>query len=117
MLDNHLSKNNYAYLTGDKCTIADIAHWGWIAGAGWAGIDVEEFPTLKAWEERMLQRPGVEKGRHVPEPHKIKEMMKDEKAAAEAAGMHLSSALPSSCHANDLSSECKGVGADRKSVV
>ena len=55
----------------------DLAHWGWIAAAGWAGIDIDEFPTLKAWEERMAARQGVEKGRHVPDPHKIKELLKD----------------------------------------
>ena len=25
----------------------------------------------------MAARPGVEKGRHVPDPHKIKELLKD----------------------------------------
>ncbi|KAF2183244.1 glutathione S-transferase [Zopfia rhizophila CBS 207.26] len=77
ILDKHLSTNKIPYLTGEKCTIADIAHWGWVASAGWAGIDIDEFPTLKAWEDRMLARPGVEKGRHVPDPHKIKEVLKD----------------------------------------
>lgn len=88
VLDKHLSSNNIPYLTGEKCTIADIAHWGWIASAGWAGIDIDDFPALKAWEDRMAARPGVEKGRHVPDPHKIKELLKDkakmEKQAAEA---------------------------------
>jgi glutathione S-transferase len=73
-------------LVGDKCTIADIAHWGWIAGAGWAGVNIDDFPTLKAWEERMLQRPGVEKGRHVPSPHTVKERLKDSKKIEEDAG-------------------------------
>lgn len=67
----------------------DIAHWGWVTAAFWAGVDIDEFPHLKAWEERMLARPGVEKGRHVPEPHRMKEMAKKdpkeiEKAAAAA---------------------------------
>lgn len=64
-------------MVGGKCTIADIAHWGWVTAAGWAGVDIEEFPHLKAWEERMLKRPGVEKGRHVPSPHRMKEMLAD----------------------------------------
>lgn len=63
MLDKHLATSASAYLVGEKCTIADIAHWGWVTAAGWAGVDIEEFPHLKAWEERMLERPGVEKGR------------------------------------------------------
>jgi len=55
----------------------DISHYGWVASAGWAGVNIDDFPTLKAWEERMTARPGVEKGRHVPDPHTIKELLKD----------------------------------------
>jgi glutathione S-transferase len=83
-LDKHLADTKQDYLVGNKCTIADIAHWGWIAAAGWAEIDIEEFTHLKAWEERMLQRPAVEKGRNVPSKHTIKEMAKD-KATMDAA--------------------------------
>ena len=86
VLDKHLAEGNKEYLVGNKCTIADIAHWGWISSAAWAGVDIEEFPALKAWEERMLARPGVEKGRHVPDPHgKLKEILKDPKKAEEYA--------------------------------
>ncbi|KAJ5386603.1 hypothetical protein N7509_009144 [Penicillium cosmopolitanum] len=88
VLDKHLAKSKSGYLVGDHVSIADISHWGWIAAAGWAGIDIEEFPHLKAWEERMAQRPATEKGRHVPSPHTVKEVLKDkaatEKAAAES---------------------------------
>ena len=48
-------------------------------------MDIDEFPHLKAWDERMLKRTGVERGRHVPEPHKIKELLKDKKATEEHA--------------------------------
>jgi glutathione S-transferase len=65
--------------------IKDLAHYGWIASAGWAGIDIDEFPTLKAWEERMTARPAVEKGRHVPDPHTIKELLKDKAKMEEHA--------------------------------
>ncbi|EPS30079.1 Glutathione S-transferase-like protein tpcF [Penicillium oxalicum] len=88
VLDDHLAKSKSGYLVGDRATIADISHWGWVAAAGWAGIDIEEFPNLKAWEERMAARPALEKGRHVPSPHTIKELLKDkaamEKSAAQA---------------------------------
>ncbi|KAF2001754.1 glutathione S-transferase II [Amniculicola lignicola CBS 123094] len=88
VIDTHLSKNNYDYLTGSKCTIADIAHWGWVAAAGWAGIDITKFPALQAWEDRMAARPGVEKGRHVPDPHTMKALLKNkeemEKHAAQS---------------------------------
>ncbi|XPS81309.1 Glutathione transferase [Ascochyta lentis] len=77
VLDKHLASDKRPYLTGEKCTIADISHWGWVAAAGWAGVEIEDYPNLKAWEERMAERSGVEKGRHVPDPHKIKELLKD----------------------------------------
>ena len=80
VLDTHLSDAKTEYLVGDKCTISDIAHWGWVAGAGWAGIDIDEFPNLKAWEERMLKRPAVERGRNVPSPHRMKELLADKEA-------------------------------------
>lgn len=88
VLEQRLANSKSGYLVGDHVSIADISHWGWIAAAGWSGVDIEEFPHLKAWEERMAARPGVEKGRHVPSPHTIKEVLKDkaevERRAAEA---------------------------------
>lgn len=74
VLNKHLEKSTSGYLVGDKCTIADIAHWGWIAAAFWAGVEIDDFPALKAWEERMLARPAVEKGRHIPDRHGIKDL-------------------------------------------
>ena len=49
-----------------------------MSAAAWSGVDIDEFPHLKAWEARMLARPGVERGRHVPSPHRMKEMTKEE---------------------------------------
>jgi len=88
VLDDHLKTSTSGYLVGDKCTIADIAHWGWISAAFWAGVEINDFPNLKAWEDRMAARPGTQKGKDVPTPHqkpdpvKSKEAM--ERAAAEA---------------------------------
>ena len=72
-------------MVGSKCTIADIAHWGWVAAAGWAGVELDDFPHLKRWEERMMARPAVERGRHVPDPHRIKELLKDKEATERKA--------------------------------
>lgn len=80
VLDKHLQKSTSGYLVGEKCTIADIAHWPWVYGSFLAGVDIDEFPSLKAWTERMLARPGVEKGRHVPDPHKLEDLYKKWKA-------------------------------------
>ena len=56
---------------------------GWICVSGWAGVELDDFPTLKAWEERMAARPGVEKGRHVPERHTHKELLQDKERMKE----------------------------------
>ncbi|KAI5865428.1 glutathione S-transferase [Durotheca rogersii] len=86
-LETQLNASKSGYLVGDRCTSADIASWGWVAGARWAGVDIEEFPLLKQWVERMLKRPGVEKGRNVPSSHPyeshqgLTEEELDEKAA------------------------------------
>ncbi|KAI1642873.1 glutathione S-transferase [Daldinia loculata] len=68
-LETQLKSSTSGYLVGDRCTNADISCWGWVAAAKWAGIDMDEFPILNEWVERMLKRPGVEKGRHVPSQH------------------------------------------------
>ncbi len=46
VLNTQLEKSTSGYLVGDKCTIADIAHYGWITAAAWAGVDIDEFPSL-----------------------------------------------------------------------
>ena len=85
VLEKHLKDAGTPYLVGDKCTIADIAHYGWITGSAWAGVDLGAFPTLKAWDERMGERPGVAKGRDVPTPSKLKEILKDKEATEKHA--------------------------------
>ncbi|KAI1206274.1 glutathione S-transferase [Annulohypoxylon truncatum] len=65
-LETQLKSSTSGYVVGDRCTSADIACWGWVASAKWAGIDMAEFPVLHQWVERLLKRPGLEKGRHVP---------------------------------------------------
>ena len=53
---------------------------GWISAGGWAGINIDDFPTLKKWEERMWARPAVQKGANVPDPYKLKELLQDKEA-------------------------------------
>jgi len=85
ILDQHLSGSKSGYLVGDRCTIADIAHWGWVHAAHWAGVEIEKFPHLMAWEERMGKRPAVDKGRNIPDQDRMPELKRDkEKADREA---------------------------------
>lgn len=68
VLDKHLKEKNGGYLVGEKCTIADIAHFGWVSSAHWAGVEIEDFPELHKWQQLMDSRPAVKKGKDVPEP-------------------------------------------------
>jgi len=56
-----------------------------VAAAGWAQVNIDEFPELKKWEERMEQRPAVQKGKDVPDPFRLKELLKDPKMMEEIA--------------------------------
>jgi len=38
---------------------------------------IDDFPVLKAWEERMWAREAVKKGANVPSPYKMKELLAD----------------------------------------
>lgn len=49
------------YLAGEY-SIADMAAWPWILPEG-QGQNLDDFPNLKAWVERIRERPAVRKGR------------------------------------------------------
>jgi GST-like protein len=49
------------YLAGDY-SIADMACIGWVNSYKNQGQDLDDFPNLKAWFERMHARPAVSKG-------------------------------------------------------
>ncbi len=49
------------YICGDY-SIADMACIGWANGYERQGIDIAEFPDLKAWLDRMNARPAVARG-------------------------------------------------------
>ncbi|KAH8198604.1 hypothetical protein TruAng_007236 [Truncatella angustata] len=84
-LDTALKESESGYLVGDKATIADFASWGWVAHAAGSGVDINEFPALKRWRDLLLSRPGLEKGRQVPSPHKALEQENQSEADIAAA--------------------------------
>jgi len=45
-----------------KYSIADMALVGWVNGWSRQGQNIEEFPSLKAWLERVKGRPAVQRG-------------------------------------------------------
>ncbi|KIW64465.1 hypothetical protein PV04_09397 [Phialophora macrospora] len=68
VLERHLSRRDggSSYLVGEKATIADFSVLSWVLFADWAGVDIAEFPHLRAWEERVCAIPGVIRGTEVP---------------------------------------------------
>jgi GSH-dependent disulfide-bond oxidoreductase len=52
------------YLAGSY-SIADMACVGWASRWRRQGQDLEQFPRLKRWLERMLARPAVYRGMHI----------------------------------------------------
>ncbi len=57
ILDAELAK--HPYVSGDSFTVADIA-CGIFAGYRWFNFPIErpDFPNVKAWYERLVQRPA-----------------------------------------------------------
>lgn len=64
ILDSHLK--NTDYLVGNKYSIADIASFGWVNMLRFSGVDLDDFPNLKAWWKRISARPTVQRGLSVP---------------------------------------------------
>jgi glutathione S-transferase len=65
VLEARLSEREY--LVGDKYSIADMSTFTWVRWAPWAGIELDEFPKLKAWSEKIESREAVKKGLKVPD--------------------------------------------------
>jgi GST-like protein len=54
------------YLAG-RYSIADIAAWTWSRNWKRQGQEIDDFPDMKAWHERIAARPAVQRGRVVGE--------------------------------------------------
>ncbi|KAI1475557.1 glutathione S-transferase GstA [Daldinia eschscholtzii] len=67
VLDKELSSS--PFVGGDRLTIADIAVFIYAYSLKWCGVNIDEFPNVKAWREKLLQRPGFQKGIQVPKPY------------------------------------------------
>ncbi len=68
VLDKRLEGRDF--VAGDY-SMADIAVWPWIARFEWQTIDLNEFPRVRDWYMRIVERPAVQKGYVVPNPQEI----------------------------------------------
>ncbi len=67
VLDGRLEGRDF--ITGDRrgmYSIADIATWPWISRFEWQGIDLNDYPNVRAWYTRIARREAVIRGYHVP---------------------------------------------------
>ena len=57
MLERRLEKS--AYVAGEDYTIADMAIWPGRASAFVIGMGLDDWPAMRAWFERIRERPAV----------------------------------------------------------
>ena len=47
-----------SWLVGETCTIADLGCWGRMVFMAEGGLDIERWPNLVAWRDRLRAMPG-----------------------------------------------------------
>jgi GST-like protein len=60
VIDKRLSQSEW--LGCDEYSIADIATFPWLRSWKNQGVDLDDYPHLKAWFERIEARPAVQRG-------------------------------------------------------
>jgi GST-like protein len=53
------------WLACGEYTIADMATMPWVRAPERQGVDIDDFPAVKKWRERILERPAVKKALEV----------------------------------------------------
>ncbi|KAK4241742.1 P-loop containing nucleoside triphosphate hydrolase protein [Achaetomium macrosporum] len=68
ILNARLADRDYVAGPGrGKYSIADMSLLGWVNNSGAIGLDLPgQFPNVKAWLDRLLARPAVQRGLTVP---------------------------------------------------
>jgi GST-like protein len=59
LLEQRLAQ--FEWLNGQSYSIADIAHFGWVRIAGYAGLNLRDFPAASDWVARIAMRPAVQR--------------------------------------------------------
>ena len=85
VLDTRLGQSEY--LAGGY-SIADIANWSWVHGYKWSGVSIDGLDNLRRWLDLVGARPAVKRGKDVPEPTDLEEMIrKADESAAKVRGI------------------------------
>ncbi len=64
VMNKHLQKREYL---AQDYSIADIATYPWVARYEWHKVDLNDFPAVKRWFDRISARPAVQAGMKVPQ--------------------------------------------------
>jgi len=64
VMDRHLEHQDY--LANDY-SIADIATYPWVARHDWHKVELDDFPAVKRWFDRIGARPAVQAGMRIPQ--------------------------------------------------
>ena len=60
VLDSQLKKSEW--VACDEYTIADMSIMPWLRAPDRQGVDIEKFPHVKRWRDRIAERPAVQRG-------------------------------------------------------
>ncbi|KAI1350946.1 glutathione S-transferase [Xylaria sp. FL0043] len=67
VLDKQLGSS--PFVAGDQMTVADFAVFIFAHSTRWCGIDISNYPNVKAWHDKLAQRPAFQKALQVPVPY------------------------------------------------
>lgn len=66
MLDDQLRESGGPFVLGARITLVDVACFAYAASAYWANTDVSDMPNLRAWIDRLHERPSFRRGLAIP---------------------------------------------------
>lgn len=68
IMEQQLKSSSWDFLVDNKYSIADIACYPWVITAYFVGVDIDDFPAVKMWRDRIAQRDAVKKAMVKPAP-------------------------------------------------
>ncbi|KAI2602126.1 glutathione S-transferase [Hypoxylon sp. NC1633] len=57
------------FVAGGRLTVADMAIFIFTHSAKWTGLVIDEYPHVKAWHDRLAQRPAFKTRFQAPAPY------------------------------------------------
>ena len=73
VMDQQLS--THEFIAGDY-SIADMACYPWVSIHDWSGVEIDGFPNLQNWYNKLSERPAILKAMQLPPPFDRNEIVK-----------------------------------------